>query len=178
MEIGPTLYTERLVLRPPRREDLDGFAAFMGDEEATRFLGGPVPRSVAWRAMMAFAGSWALQGFAMFSVIERASGRWVGRLGPWMPDGWPGTEVGWSIERASWGKGYATEGAAAAIDWAFDRLGWDEVVHTIGPENAASQAVARKLGATLRGPSRLPPPYENDPVELWGQTKAEWRSRA
>lgn len=177
MEIGPTLHTERLVLRPPKREDLDGFAAFMADEEAARFLGGPVPRSTAWRAVMAFAGSWVLEGYAMFSVIERSSGRWVGRLGPWRPEGWPGPEVGWSIERGSWGKGYATEGATAAIDWAFEHLGWDEVVHTIGPANVASQAVARKLGATLRGPSRLPPPYENEPIEMWGQTRAQWRAR-
>ena len=43
------------------------------------------------------AGSWALNGFGMFSVIEKASGLWLGRIGPWRPDGWPGNEVGWGL---------------------------------------------------------------------------------
>src|SRR5689334_21615249 len=65
---GPTLETARLVLRPIALEDLDGFATLIGDPESARFLGGLQPRSVAWRAMSAMAGSWALQGFSMFSV--------------------------------------------------------------------------------------------------------------
>ena len=67
----------------------------------------------------------------MFSVIEKSTGRWVGRLAPWTPDGWPGTEVGWGIARDRCGLGYATEAATAAIDWAFDALGWSEVIHVI-----------------------------------------------
>ena len=94
----------------------------MADEEAARYLGGVQPRPVAWRGFLSMAGAWAIQGFAMFSVIEKSSGRWIGRLGPWMPEGWPGTEVGWGIAREAWGKGYATEGAIAAIDWAFDDI--------------------------------------------------------
>ena len=47
--------------------------------------------------LMTMIGSWHATGFAMFSVIEKSSGRWVGRLGPWMPEGWPGPEVGWAI---------------------------------------------------------------------------------
>ena len=90
----------------------------------------------------------------MFSVIEKASGRWVGRLGPWQPEGWPGTEVGWGLARDAWGKGYATEGAAAAIDWAFDALGWDDVIHCIDPGNAALGPGRRapRLGPSRPGP--------------------------
>ena len=86
-----------------------------------------------------------------------------------------GTEVGWGIVRECWGRGYATEGAAATIDWAFDNLGWTEVIHTIAPDNLASQAVARRLGSRNRGPGKLPPPFENQPVDVWGQTHEEWR---
>jgi RimJ/RimL family protein N-acetyltransferase len=134
-------------------------------------------RAVAWRGFVAMAGSWAIQGFAMFSVIEKASGRWVGRLGPWMPEGWPGTEVGWSIVREAWGRGYATEGAVAAIDWAFEHLGWTEVIHTIAPDNVASQAVARKLGSRNLRPGRLPPPFDSVPIDIWGQSREEWFAR-
>jgi RimJ/RimL family protein N-acetyltransferase len=77
-----------------------------------------------------------------------------------MPDGWPGTEVGWGIIRDCWGRGYAVEGATAAIDWAFDELGWSEVIHAIDPTNGASWAVARKLGAELIGLGRLPAPID------------------
>lgn len=83
----------------------------------------------------------------MFSVIEKKSGRWIGRLGPWFPDGWPGTEVGWGLVRDAWGKGYAFEGCVAAIDWVFANLDWTEMVHSIHPDNAASKALAQRLGS-------------------------------
>lgn len=171
------LETPRLLLRPPRARDFDEWAALMADPEAARFLGGSQPRAIAWRAFMSMAGAWYLQGFAMFSVIEKATGRWIGRLGPWQPDGWPGTEVGWGLVRDYWGRGYATEGAAASIDWAFSNLGWTEVIHCIAPDNLASQSVARRLGSRNRGRGRLPPPYEEAHIDIWGQTRAEWRAR-
>ena len=175
--LGPTLETDRLILRPPIEEDLDGFAAMMADEEAARFVGGQQPRSGAWRGMAAITGSWALRGYGMFSVIEKASGRWVGRVGPWQPEGWPGAEVGWGLERAAWGKGYATESAAAAIDWAFDRLGWDDVIHCIAPANTPSARVAERLGSAVRASAYLPAPFDSEPVDIWGQTREQWRSR-
>jgi RimJ/RimL family protein N-acetyltransferase len=173
----PTIETERLVLRVPEARDLDAWAAFMADEEAARYIGGHQPRAVAWRGMATMTGSWALQGFGMFSAIEKATGRWVGRLGPWRPEGWPGAEVGWGLAREAWGKGYATEGAAAAMDFVFDRLGWDRVIHTIHPDNAGSEAVARRLGSANQGPGKLPPPYESAPINVWGQTRAQWKAR-
>ena len=71
--MGPTLETPRLILRPPREEDLDGWEELLGDEEVARFIGGVRARPEAWRAMMTMAGSWALKGFAMFSVIAVSS---------------------------------------------------------------------------------------------------------
>lgn len=175
--LGPTLETERLILRPPVEADFDDWAAFSADEEAARHIGGPQPRPVAWRIMSTFAGSWALHGFGMFSVIEKASGRWIGRLGPWRPEGWPGPEVGWGLARAAWGKGYALEGSVAAMDWSFDALGWSDIIHSIAPANTASIALAERLGSRHRGPGRLPPPFEHLNVDLWGQTREQWRQR-
>ena len=150
---------------------------FMADAEASHFIGGPQPRSVAWRGLLQVAGAWAIQGFSMFSVIEQASSRWIGRLGPWFPEGWPGPEVGWAIIPEAQGRGYATEGAAAAMDWAFDQLGWDRVIHTIEPANTASQAVARRLGSRNLGPGQLPAPYAATPIDVWGQSRGDWRAR-
>ncbi len=141
------LETSRLLLRPILREDFDAWAAFVGDPESARFVGGVQPRPVAWRGFLTMAGAWAMQGFAMFSVIEKASGRWIGRVGPWQPEGWPGTEVGWGIVRDRCGLGYATEAATATIDWAFAELGWTDVIHTIDVENVAVASASRVSSA-------------------------------
>ncbi|MDX2236656.1 MAG: GNAT family N-acetyltransferase [Hyphomonadaceae bacterium] len=180
MSLGPTLETARLILRPPAQADFDAFAAMHGDPHVMRTLGGAQTRDAAWRTLAQLAGSWALLGYGMFSVFEKETGRWVGRLGPWRPagaeGGWPGDEVGWGLAAEAQGKGYATEGAQAAIDWAFDHLGWREVIHCIEPSNTASIAVARRLGSTHLRDAVLPAPI-SIAVQCWGQTRDQWRAR-
>ncbi len=168
------LETARLILRLPRIEDFDRYAELHADEAAARHIGGVLQRAPAWRKFLQMPGAWMVQGYAMFSVVEKASGRWLGQTGAWQPEGWPGTEVGWAFHPDAWGRGYATEAAVVAIDWVFAHLGWREVIHTIAPENKPSQALAARLGSTNRGPSRLPPPHEDVRVDLWSQTHAQW----
>tara|TARA_R110001599_G_scaffold240357_2_gene439949 strand:- start:1250 stop:1798 length:549 start_codon:yes stop_codon:yes gene_type:complete len=177
MAIGPTIETERLILRPPRAEDFDSWVAFHADAEVMAHLGGVQGPELTWRSMCTMTGAWTIRGFSMFSVIEKASGNWVGRLGPWQPAGWPGTEVGWGLARSAWGKGYATEGASAAIDYAVDILGWDEVIHTIDPANAGSIRVAERLGSRVLRQAKAPPPYEGTQWDVYGQSADDWRSR-
>lgn len=172
----PTLETERLILRAPEPGDFEPWAAFAADAEAARFIGGAQDRIGAWRMMSVMAGAWIVRGYSMFSVVEKASGAWVGRVGPWRPEGWPGTEVGWGIAREHWGKGYAPEAAEAAIDWAFDTLGWTEVIHTIEAANVNSQKVARRLGSAILRQAVLPPPM-NVAVDVWGQSREDWMAR-
>lgn len=173
----PVLETSRLILRPPRLEDFDAYAEYMADEQSARFIGGVHARPDAWRGFCQLAGAWYLQGFSMFSVTSKADGRWIGRVGPWMPEGWPGTEIGWGIVRACCNEGYATEAAIASINWAFASLGWHEVIHVIAPDNEASVAVAKKLGSRNRGRGKLPSPYQGSIVDIWGQTRTEWETR-
>lgn len=173
MAIAPTLETARLILRQPQLEDFEPYLELFGDAQAARYLGGAGTRAVVWRRFLQMPGAWALQGFGMFSVIEKASSRWLGQAGPWQPDGWPGTEVGYALHPDAWGKGYATEACVRAMDYAFDTLGWDEAIHCIDPDNHASQRVARRLGsAVLRRIDRVPP-FDGS-VEVWGQTRAQW----
>ena len=171
------LETDRLILRVPRGEDFDRYAELFCHPTAAKSIGGGVARGDAWRRFLQMPGAWMVQGFAMFSVIEKASGLWVGQTGPWQPEGWPGTEVGYAFHHDARGKGYATEATAAAIDWAFDNLGWHEVIHCITPDNLASQAVARRLGSYRRGPGKLPAPLDTREVDIWGQTRDEWFAR-
>ena len=174
---APLIETQRLLLRPPALADFDQWALCAADPAVTEFIGGPQPRPVAWRAFMAMAGSWSLAGFAMFSVLDKATGRWLGRVGPWRPDGWPGNEIGWGLAREAEGHGYAHEAAVAAVDWSFATLGWDEIIHCINPGNRRSEALAERLGSQRLRQTRLPPPSATE-VTIWGQSRAEWRARA
>lgn len=183
LTIGPTLTTARLILRPPQHEDFDGFAAMAQEEETMRFIGGVMPRDAAWRQMSTIAGAWALLGYSMFSVLRRDTGEWIGRIGPWRPGGkegsWPGNEVGWGIMRSAMGQGFAAEGAAAAIDWVFDQLGWDDVIHCIDKANAPSIALARRLGSSLQRENlRLAPPFDDHIVDIYGQSREQWQLRS
>jgi RimJ/RimL family protein N-acetyltransferase len=175
--LGPTLETPRLILRPPSAADFPAFAEFMADEASARHIGGPQLRTTAWRAWAAIAGAWTLNGFSMFSFIEKETGRWVGRGGPWQPEGWPAPEVGWGIVSSAQRRGYAKEAAACAMDWAFETLGWTELVHCIEPSNAASIATALSLGSRLRERGvKAPAPFEVT-WDLYGQSRESWRKR-
>jgi len=171
----PRLETERLILRVPELADLDRWAELMANEDSAHFIGGVAPKPVVWRMIMQMVGAWEVTGVSMFSVIEKKTGKWIGRVGPWQPHDWPGTEVGWGLHPDAWGHGYATEAAAASMDYAFDVLRWTEVIHLVHPENARSRRVAERLGSTLLRHARMPAPYDGEPSEVWGQTRDEWR---
>lgn len=175
---GPRLETERLILRVPEAGDFERFAEMMADEPAARHIGGVTPRAAAWRRFLQMPGAWLVQGFAMFSVTDKQTGRWLGQVGPWKPEGWPGTEVGWSFHPDAWGRGYALEAGQAAIDFAFRELGWQEVIHSIDPENAASIRLAGRLGSQLRGPGKLPEPFADVRVDIWAQSRGQWLARS
>lgn len=149
----------------------------MADAQCAKFIGGQQDTHGAWRNMALFIGSWTINGFSNFSIIEKSTGKWVGRAGPWQPADWPGAEIGWALVRSAWGKGYATEAATACMNWVFDDLGWDKVTHVIAPENTASIAVAERLGSKLMGPGRLPAPLDNIRVDLYGQSRQQWQER-
>lgn len=161
----PLMTTERLILRLPEERDLDAVAATMADAETVRFTnhGQPIDRAETWRRMAAQLGHWQLRGYGPFAVEEKATGRWVGRVGPWQPEGWPGLELIWTVARPCWGRGYATEAARAARTWTRSTLGQADLISLIDLDNAASQGVARKLGCR-RGAAM---PFFGTKVEVW-----------
>ena len=172
---GPTIETGRLLLRIPQAGDFERFAELHADEEAARWIGGHMPRAAAWRKFLQQPGAWAIQGFGMFSIIERDSGLWLGQAGPWRPDGWPGDEVGYMLHPDAWGRGYVSEALPVIIDWVLDDLGWEGFIHCIAPENQASKKVAERLGSSFREFGKLPPPYEETVCEVWSQARTQWQ---
>lgn len=147
----PTLHTDRLILREFRQSDLDAFAAMTADPEVMHFFDDQtLSRAQCWRQMALFSGHWQLRGYGLWAVELKQTGEFIGRIGLWEPEGWPGTEVGWALARAHWGKGYATEAARASIKFGFEHVGASELISLIDEENLASIKVAQRLGMTLR----------------------------
>jgi RimJ/RimL family protein N-acetyltransferase len=120
----------------------------MGDPDVTRYLGEgrPLSRVEAWRQMAMFIGHWVLRGYGLWAVEERATGRFIGRIGCLEPEGFPAFEIAYTLTRSAWGRGYAREGAAAALRHARETLGRRDITSIIRPANAASIRVARSLG--------------------------------
>ena len=151
------LETDRLLLRMWREEtDFEPFAEMCADAEVMRYLGGkPIDRLEAWRNMAFHVGHWQMRGYGHFAVEEKSTGKFIGRIGFLDPVGWPAFEVGWTLARHAWGKGYATEGGRRALDYAFNELDKSHVISLINPNNKGSIAVAERLGEKLEGETEL-----------------------
>jgi RimJ/RimL family protein N-acetyltransferase len=167
-----TLETPRLRLRMFRQADFDAYADMLADPEVSRYLaqGRPLSRPDAWRHMAMLLGHWQLFGFGPWAVEERASGEFLGRIGPYCPPGWPGLELIWTIRRQSWGQGYATEGARAALAYVFEHMGRDRIISLIRPQNAASLRVAEKIGQRLQ--DRIH--FYGEEALVYGIRRAAW----
>ena len=79
-----TLHTERLTLRPWTLDDFEDFAAMSADPAVMQFLaidGKPLSRFGAWQSFSGIVGHWTLRGYGLFAILERATGRFVGRAG-------------------------------------------------------------------------------------------------
>ena len=170
-----TLETPRLRLRMFCQADTEAYADMLADPEVARYLshGQPLAPSEAWRHMAMLLGHWQLLGFGPWAVEERASGELVGRIGPYYPAGWPGLELIWTIRRQSWGQGYATEGAHAALACVFGQMRRDRVISLIRPQNTASIRVAEKLGQRLQ--ERME--FYGEEALVYGTNREEWPAR-
>jgi RimJ/RimL family protein N-acetyltransferase len=161
----------------PRLEDFEDYASMWADPEVTQFVsvdGKPMSRFAAWQSVTAQVGHWHLRGFGMFTMVERGTGAFVGRVGPWHPEGWPGLEIGWTLQRRHWGRGYATEGARSCISYAFNELNQDRIISFILPENVRSIRVAERLGERLECEATLPHLPPDKKVLQYGLSKRDW----
>lgn len=149
----PILETDRLRLRPHRREDFADSAAMWGDPTVTTFIGGkPSTREESWSRLLRYGGLWPLLGFGYWVIEEKRSGRFAGEAGfadfkrALEPSFGDAPEAGWALAAWAHRKGFATEAVQAAVKWADTSLPVPRTVCMIDPENLASLAVARKCG--------------------------------
>lgn len=175
----PTLETERLILRPLRESDTAAYAEMLADPDVAHFLTAdqqPLAAQDSWRQVAMLLGHWALRGFGMWAVAERERPDvFLGRLGPYHPEGWPDFEIGWALARPAWGRGYATEGGAAAMRYAFEVLKRPRVISLIDPANTRSIAVAERLGEQRTGAQW---DYHGRSLDIFAIGYDEWQALA
>lgn len=176
--IVPRLETARLIMRGYVSDDFEAFAAFMADPEVMRYLTGhPLKRLDAWRSLSSAIGHWTLRGYGTWALEKKDDGAFIGRVGMINPEGWPGLEIGWTLGRPYWGRGYATEAASAAMRYAFLTQPVDRLISCIHPENAASQKVAVRLGETKGERSEVVVSGEGFPIDIWSIGRDVWQKR-
>jgi RimJ/RimL family protein N-acetyltransferase len=142
----PTLQTERLTLRGPRREDFVPYAAFWASSRSVH-EGGPRDARAAWEDFAAGFGLWAIEGIGTWSVEERATGAFAGIVGHYHPAHFPEVEIGWAVLDGFEGRGIAQEAARAVLGWTWANTELATLVSYIHPENHRSIRLAERLGA-------------------------------
>ena len=138
--------TNRLVLRQWHEGDWVGLRRTYGDPEVMGWIGAsPADLAGTAAAIGRMSMHWRLLGYGMFAVEERSSREIVGRVGLMLHPDWPldgpKVEVGWTLQRSVWGRGYATEGARVSLEFGFQRLGLPQIFSMTRPDNVRSRAV-------------------------------------
>lgn len=157
---APVIETARLRLRPMVPADWPAYAALMGSERA-RFMHGPHDTPAAWGLFCHDAAGWALYGIGALMIERRADGATLGQVGVSHGPLFAESELGWMLFDGFEGQGYATEAGAAMRDRALAQL--PTLVSYVAPGNAASAAVAQRLGG-VADPAAPRPPGEDDLV--------------
>ncbi|MDR3506946.1 MAG: GNAT family N-acetyltransferase [Caulobacteraceae bacterium] len=148
------IQTDRLVLRAPTDADRPAIAAVNGEPEVGRWLGGVLDRAASDAMVDRILASIAEHGFGVWVAERRTDAVVVGLIGLQQiteRSGLPmarGVEIDWRLAPAAWGCGYATEGAAAALDWGLTNLDEPEILAFTARINPRSQAVMRRIGMT------------------------------
>jgi RimJ/RimL family protein N-acetyltransferase len=157
--------TARLRLRRWRDEDLPTLARWNADPVVMEHMGrGPMTAEESAAALDRYRRHWDEHGFGLWAVELRATGELVGRIGLSYHRAWPDDpELGWLIDPAHTGRGLATEGGAACVEYGFDTLGAQRLVSICTEENAQSRRVMAKLGFRLHEQV----PFDERGITLW-----------
>ncbi|EZP42238.1 Acetyltransferase, ribosomal protein N-acetylase [Micrococcus luteus] len=177
----PPAPTARLRFREMADADLDHLAGLLGDPVVMRFYPAPRTRAEAAAWIAGNRRRYAQDGHGLWIIETHDDGGsgFVGDCGlTWQEvNGEPRLEVGYHVRADLWGRGYATEAAAACRDHARDVLGHHELVAIIHPENTASRRVAERIGMTVVGEDRTGAPEARAALGLEARTVLGMRLR-
>ena len=140
------LETERLIMRPLVESDVDEIFAMRSDEEIMRFIREPQARDESFDWIKLVSARWHKDKLGFCAVIEKKSQKFLGWCGIWRLKETGEIEIGYAIDKANWGKGFATEAAERFMRYAFEQLNAEKIVAVARPENTASRRVMEKLG--------------------------------
>jgi RimJ/RimL family protein N-acetyltransferase len=152
MNLPQELRTERLYLRRWQASDRIPFAQLNGDPRVMDFFPGQLSRPESDALVERIEAHFQQHGFAQWAVEIPGVAQFAGFIGLSIPrfqaPFTPCIEVGWRLDAAHWNRGYATEGASAALDFGFHTLHAQEIVSFTVPLNVRSRRVMEKLGMT------------------------------
>lgn len=170
------LKTERLVLRRPSLHDRDDFHRMHADPKVMATLGGVTTPEVTDARLARLIAHWDAHDFGYWVVSEPGSGRFAGRGGlrQLVVEREPVIEVGYGFLSEFWGRGLATEVAAASVRAAFEGIGVDELVCFTTPSNLASRNVMEKVGFRHTGSFV----HAGEEHRLCRLRAADWRKHA
>jgi len=146
--VVPQLETERLLLRRLTTDDLDEFGRrIWADPEVVRYLPrrDMTPRERAERAYDTFNRSWSSHGYGGWLITDKLDGGLIGACDLDLDESGD-VELGYSLARAHWGKGLATEAVRAAVRFGFENAGLERIIAVVSPENTASWRLLEQIG--------------------------------
>ncbi len=177
------LETRRLRLRPLTLDDEGDLLPYHADPEIVRYIPWPVrTRELVRAALMKYAGRTRMSETGdgiVLGIVEKRSGTVIGEMNVQIASRADAQgEFGYVVARAFANRGYATEAAAAVLDYAFDALGLHRVSAQIDTRNAASAAVAAKLGMRREAEFRENEWFKGEWTSSWiyAILAAEWRA--
>jgi len=152
----PELETARLLLRGWRASDREPFAEMNADPLVMRYFPATLKAAETDALLERIRDHWERRGFGLWAASLKGADEFAGYIGLWAPafeaPFTPCVEIGWRLAARFWNRGLATEGAAAVLRFAFERLGMDEVVSFTTLGNLPSRRVMEKIGM-LRDPA-------------------------
>ena len=180
MPYPEAIETERLTLRRWTLDDGPAMDAIWRERDIWSALRPDIPfdRDAGGEMLDRHVGHWDRHGFGLWAVLERPSDEIIGWVGPshpaFIPELSDRIEIGWTLRPPHWGRGIATEGAAAAIDAVFEHLDTDEVISLIHHTNARSIGVAERLG--MRHARDVLHPELGEDLRVYALSRSAWRS--
>jgi len=147
-----SIMTGRLLLRRWCDDDVEPFAAMCSDPEVMRYIGSGATRTRAQvrASIHAYEREWEEHGYGLFAVELLEDGEFLGFTGlaepTFLPEIMPAVEIGWRFARQTWGNGYASEAALAALDFGLRQLGLSDIISVCQAGNHASERMMQKLG--------------------------------